>query len=50
MHNKKPPKKRKRVIQWNTLIIAAGIIAMCISTIYTAYKHSAPVDADVSYI
>ena len=49
MQNKKNPKKRKRVIQWNTLIILAGIIAMSISTIYIAYKHSVPVDADVSY-
>ena len=47
---KRPPKKRKRVIPWHTIIIGAGVIAMIISTIYTAYKASEPVGSDMHYI
>ena len=51
MNNKhRPTKKRKRVIPWNTLIMVCGITAMIISTLYTAYKTSVPVETDVSYI
>ena len=46
----KPERKRKRVIKWQSLIIGTAIFALIISTIYSSYRTSVPVDSSMNYV
>lgn len=46
----KSKKRHKRVIKWQTIAVVCGCISVCIGLIMSAYKQSAPIQADLDYI